>query len=93
MFASPLLENTRDIVHIIGIPAIIGVIVWLTKNWQAFDERTKNTEKLAEETKTMISQVTTNHLAHMAQDLGAQTVMLTNIDKNIEILVDRTPRI
>lgn len=93
MFVSPAIETTRDLIHIVGIPAIIGGLIWLGKTWQAFDARTKNTEKLASETKIAVDVVAGNHLAHMSKDLETQTTVLTNIDKNISILVDRTPRV
>ena len=93
ILTTPAIETTRDIVHIIGIPAIIGGLVWLGKTWQTFDARTKNTERLASETKTVVDTVATNHLAHMSKDLETQTTVLSNIDKNISILVDRTPRV
>lgn len=93
MFVSPAIETTRDWIHIIGIPAIVGGLVWIGKMWQTFDARTKNTERLAAETKIVVDTVATNHLAHMSHDLETQTTVLSSIDRNIGILVDRTPRV
>lgn len=93
MFLAPVIETTKDLVHIFGIPAIVIGLIKLGKLWQAFDARTKNTEKLAAETKVVVDTVATNHLAHMSKDLETQTTVLSNIDKNIAVLVDRTPRV
>jgi hypothetical protein len=93
MFSGPIITTIRDIIVTLGLPTIAGGLVWLGKTWQAFDSRTKNTEKLASETKAMVDTVATNHLAHMSEELKGQTSILQNMDRNIGILVDRTPRI
>lgn len=99
MLASPFLDNARDIIHIVGIPGIIGAIVWMIrKNDNAqrqlhdIDNNTKLSVTTVAEVKAAVDVMQNNHLAHVQKELEGQTPILQNMDKNISILVDRTPR-
>jgi hypothetical protein len=96
---TPTLDIVDKVVRIFGIPAIIGAIVWLVKTWTKFDARSANTEAIAADVKKTTDEIATNHLQHLTQDMkdqkerqGETIEVLRNIDTNISILVDRTPR-
>lgn len=107
MLDTPTLDILEKLVHIVGIPAIAGAIVWLIRSWTRFDARAGRTEKLAQTTLNGVNLIQTNHLEHLAEDvrvqkekqeltvaiLGDQTKVLQNMDKNLGILVDRGTRI
>jgi hypothetical protein len=103
---TPALDVAVKITHIVGLPAIIGAIVWLVR---AFDTSTrtnkeisdgvKETQRLAMETHGAVDTMQTNHLAHLSEgikdlsDTQNKTVeVLSSIDTGIKVLVDRSPR-
>ena len=99
MLESPLLDNTRDIVHIVGIPGIIGAILWFIrkgdKNAQKLEDIDKNSKDAfttAAVIKAQVDTLATNHMAHMQKELEGQTIILRNMNENIAVIVDRTPR-
>ena len=94
------LDVIEKLTHIIGIPGIIGVIVWLVRTSDSnkrqltdIDTNSKAAFKTAAEIQSQVTVLQTNHMAHLQTELQDQTVVLNNIDKNIGILVDRNPRL
>lgn len=93
------LDTIEKIVHIFGIPAIFAGIVWVIRTFDAGARKLKDIDgnsKAAFDTAAVIkAQVDTlqnNHMAHMAVELRDQTTLLINMDKNIGIIADRSPR-
>lgn len=85
--------------HLVGWPMFIG-LVWKTRGaiekfvnkWETIDTRTQATVTTLGEVKAATEAITGNHLKHMEEDMTRQTTLLESIDKNIAILVDRSPR-
>jgi Mg2+ and Co2+ transporter CorA len=95
-----MLDDLRDVVHIVGIPGIIAAIIWMIRrNDQSqrqlrdIDNNAKLSVTTVAEVKACVDTMQNNHMAHMQGDLNKQTEILTSIDKNIGILVDRNPRL
>ncbi len=97
------LDVVEKLVHIFGIPAIVGAIVWMMrkydageKGWQEIRDNTKLSVATAAEVKLAVDTMQTNHLAHISEDIKSlhssetKTIeVLTSIDKGIAVLVDR----
>lgn len=93
------IDVTEKLVHIFGIPAIIGAIVWLSRQYEgsrrAFTDLHNNT-KLAVETvadvKMAVDTIQTNHLKHLEDGIvalgsqGQQQVVL------LSVIADRLKR-
>ena len=106
MLDTPTIDLVDKLVRVIGIPGIIAAIVWLVKAFDKGASKlneitndTSETRRMAVETLGNVNTIQTNHLAHLADDMKKQAekqdatvTVLTNIDKNIALLVDRTPR-
>jgi hypothetical protein len=97
-------EWIADHLHIFGWPALIG-LVWtfrgtldrFVNSWKAMDARTQTTADTTAIIKQTVDTMSTNHLKHIEMSLASmdlrhekETDLLTNIDKGIAILVDRS---
>lgn len=96
---TPHVDFVEKIVHIVGIPALIGGVVKFirshersAKQLSEIEKRTRETEKTSAEVKAAVDTVANNHLAHLAVEVKEQTALLQSMDKNIAIIVDRFPR-
>ena len=103
---TPTIDLADKLIRMFGIPGIIGAIIWLVKTFDRGTAKldkitndTAETRRISVETLGGVSTIQTNHLAHLADDMKKQAekqdatvTVLTNIDKNIALLVDRTPR-
>jgi hypothetical protein len=109
MFAEslhPHLDLIQQLIHIFGIPAIFGGLIWLVRTYDKATRQQKEISSDVAETKRMTMEVhgavgviQSDHLAHLAsgmKDLAASTekgnTVLASIDKGIAVLVDRAPR-
>ena len=96
---TPHLDLAEKLIHIFGIPGVIGAIVWLarvyergTQQLRDIDEGTKIAIKTTAEVKSAVDTIQNNHMAHLAEELKGQTGLLTSMDKNLAILADRLTR-
>ena len=96
---TPHLDIAYKLIHIVGIPALVAALIWVVRTFDASQRQLKDIDvnsKAAFNTATTIQgQVAIlkdNHMAHMGLELQDQTKLLINMDKNIGLLVDRTPR-
>lgn len=103
---TPNLDVAYKLVHTVGIPALVGVIVWLVRTWDGGQRQLKdisdNAKQACVTTATTLASVEllkSNHMTHLAEDIKTvgtvqnETVrVLSSIDKNIGILVDRGQR-
>lgn len=95
-----------DHLNLVGWPVLITFVWWFKgasdKYFSGIDEvkaNTASTETVSQEIKRTLELVQNNHLAHLAQDIKEvgsfyekHTELLTSIDKNIALLVDRSQR-
>ena len=100
------IQELRDLVHIVGIPSICGLIVWLTKAYmngtqtlKAIDTRSVAGETALAQLRSTVDTVKDNHLQHMQEAITGlcnnQTqigLVLTSMDKTLGILADRSSR-
>ena len=96
---TPHLDVIEKLSHVIGIPAIVGAIVWLVRTYDAsvrqlkdIHEGTEKAIKTTAEVKASVDTIQNNHMAHLSADLKEQTALLTNMDKSLAIIADRTAR-
>ena len=103
---TPTLDVLVKITHIVGLPAIVGSIVWLVRAYDGASRSNKEISKGVQETQRLtmevhgaMATVRDNHLAHMAEninklsDVQERTVeILQGVNTSLGILVDRTPR-
>jgi hypothetical protein len=103
---TPTLDVAVKITHVIGLPAIVGAIVWLVRAYDSASRSNKEiakgvqeTQRIAMEVQGTMTTVRDNHLAHMAEninklsDVQEKTVeVLQGVNTSLGILVDRTPR-
>jgi hypothetical protein len=103
-FDTPHLDEADKIIRMIGLPTIIGGIIWFVRAYDRGQQKlddirasTKSAELAAVQTKSTMDEVATNHLDHMAKSLEAQATIhedqlrvLQSIDKGVAVLVDRT---
>jgi hypothetical protein len=103
---TPTLDVAVKITHVIGLPAIVGAIVWLVRAYdnsarsnKEISEGVKETQRITMETQGAVNTMQTNHLTHMAEGIkelsvtqGETVKVLTSIDTGIKVLVDRSPR-
>jgi hypothetical protein len=93
-----------DHLHVIGWPVLIG-FAWKFRgnldaflhSWEAMDARAQTTADTTAVIKQSVDKMSTNHLKHIEMSLASmdvrhekETELLTNIDKGIAILVDRS---
>jgi hypothetical protein len=97
------IDVVEKLVHIFGIPAIVGVIVWLIRQYDAtqrtftaLHENTKLAVARVAEVKSAVDVIQTNHLKHLedsmislAKSHADANSILVSIDKGIAVLVDR----
>ena len=96
---TPHLDLLEKLVRIIGWPSLVGVVIWLVRTFDASNRKLTDIDKHSKAAfdtvtvvQTQVDTMQSNHMAHMQEELKGQTVILTNMDKNIGLLVDRTPR-
>lgn len=83
--------------QLVGWPVLLG-LVWTfrgvvekwTQKWEMIDSRSKDTLSTVAAVKQQTDTIAGNHLAHIEDDMGKQTIILESIDRNIAILVDRS---
>lgn len=97
------LDVVEKLVHIFGVPGIIGVIVWLIRTYDKgradigkIVRTTSDSQRMTMEVHGMVETIRTNHLAHLAEDMKALAEdyrdgnkILGSIDKGIAVLVER----
>ena len=88
-------KTIGDNIHTVGWGSVIGFIGWAWR--RSFQIKEK--EKAGENAVAQLNKLATNDFPHMQEALTnlnekhVESVrLLTNMDKNISILVDRTPR-
>jgi len=96
---TPHLDLAEKLVRIVGWPSLVGVVIWLVRTFDASNRKLTDIDKHSKAAfdtvtvvQTQVDTMQSNHMAHMQEELKGQTVILTNMDKNIGLLVDRTPR-
>jgi hypothetical protein len=105
-FVSPQVEAVDVAVRIVGWPSLIGGVIWIIRKWdstkiavQEIHENTKLAVEKVSEVKSDVDMIKINHLVHLqggidqlASSNEKVVTVLQNIDTNIKILADRTPR-
>ena len=99
-------KATETIHHIDSLPSIsteVAVLPIISKKLDKIADiniKTDETAHLVAETKAAVDVIQTNHLVHLNQGIQdvaeaseEHTKILASIDKNIALLVDRTPRV
>jgi hypothetical protein len=96
---TPHLDIVEKLVRIFGWPALIGVVAWLVRTFDASNRKLTDIDKHSKAAfdtvvvvQAQVDMMQSNHMAHMQDELKGQTTILSNMDKNIALLVDRTPR-
>ena len=99
----PQLDLIQQLIHIFGIPAIAGGLIWLgitynrsTTQVKEIADDTKETKRMTMETLGGVANIQNNHLLHMNENMKGladsqdrSLVVLQSIDKGIGVLVDR----
>jgi hypothetical protein len=96
---TPHLDLAEKLVRIFGWPSLVGVVIWLVRTFDASNRKLTDIDKHSKAAfdtvvvvQAQVDTMQSNHMAHMQDELKGQTVILASMDKNIGILVDRTPR-
>jgi len=106
-FDTPHLDISYKLIHIFGLPAIFGGLVWLVRTYdkamrqnKEIAEGVKETQRMTMEVHGAVNLIQSNHLTHLSENMQKfsevqeKTVeVLNSIDKGIGILVDRAPRV
>lgn len=93
------IDVAEKLVHIFGIPAIIGAIVWLSRQYEgsrrAFTDLHNNTKlavKTVADVKMAVDTIQTNHLKHLEDGiiaLGSQSQQQVVL---LSVIADRLKR-
>ena len=107
MVAHPQLDLIDELVRIFGWPALLGALVWVVRRWDKSQEEFKkmaaNTTAAVSGIGVVKAQLDTlenNHMAHLQSGITSvansndkAVEVLTEMNTNLKILIDRTPRI
>jgi hypothetical protein len=99
MIDHPNVSLVESVVHILGIPGIIGALVWVVRKWDkaaldsiALKDDTTETRRMTMEALSGITEIKENHLAHLTKEIQAQTPILTNMDKTLAVIAVKLDR-
>lgn len=99
MFTTPsydLLEWVSQHLQLIGWPTLI-IFLWKARGYidkfisggELSDKRLLETYSIATELKIGLDTLQNNHMSHLQDSMNKNNELLSNIDRNIAILVDR----
>ena len=107
MFVASSLDSIDQLVRVLGWPTFLGIVAWAVRKWDKGQATLKDIHaqgKLAAENSeaalTEIGVLKTNHFPHLQEGIESVAAsnteavkVLQSMDKNIAVLVDRTPRV
>lgn len=93
------IDVVEKLVHIFGIPSIVGTIVWLIRQYDAgrrelkdLHENTKLTVSSVAEVKLAVDTMQTNHLKHLEDGINSLGSQCTRQVELLVIIADRLRR-
>lgn len=107
LLVHPQLDFADEVVRILGWPTLIAVVAWVVRKWDKNQRDLKSIVQNSQTAVAAVAvvdqkldKIKDNHLAHLqagieqvAQTNEQAVVVLTNIDKGIAVLVDRSSRV
>lgn len=99
MLEHPQLDLADKVVRTLGWPALLGVIVWAIRTYdksvaqfKIMNEDTTETRRMVLETLGGITEIKTNHLSHLQDEVQKQTPLLTSMDKSLAVIAAKLDR-
>lgn len=96
MFVHPQLDAVDSVVRILGWPTLLGVLAWAirtydkgTRELKDLTANTAETRRMVMETHGAVTEIKTNHLTHLAEEIQSQTPILVSMDKTLAVIATK----